>query len=283
MSIVIIGSGLMGTAFKRRLPKAHLLGRDVLDISLPDTFDRVFDVLSPSLIINCAAYTKVDQAESEPDLANHINGTAVGHLATYAAKHALPLVHFSTDYVFNGSKQTPYTEEDAPSPCNAYGHSKWLGENALQRYCSHFFLFRIQWIYGKNGNNFVEAIRKKALATGHVDVVNDQWGSPTWSEDLAEKIIEFLQLVPSDMQLSPPRPPFGLYHVAATGYTTWYDFAQEILTQTHSQATLSAISSSAMVRPAKRPLNGKLDCAKFAKHTALPRSWQEGLRGYLTT
>lgn len=268
----------MGTSFKTLCPDAVILGEQDLDITQPEKFPSIIDPIAPDMIINCAAYTNVDKAETEPDKTNLINGTAVGYLAAYAASREIILVHFSTDYVFDGQGTHPYVEDDTPAPINAYGHSKWLGEVALATHGKNTYLFRIQWIYGKNGGNFVEAIRKKATETGHLDVVNDQWGSPTWSLDLAQKIGNFLQL---SAEKTAQRPPYGIYHVAATGQTNWYEFAREILAQTGITASLSAISSQAMPRPAKRPTNGRLNCEKFAKYAPLPMPWQEGLRHYL--
>lgn len=278
MKLLIIGTGLMGTSFKTLYPEATILGEQDLDITQPERFPAVIDPIAPDMIINCAAYTHVDKAETEPDKTNLINGTAVGYLAAYAASRDIILVHFSTDYIFDGQGSHPYVEDDVPSPINAYGYSKWLGEVALAKHGKNTYMFRIQWIYGKNGGNFVEAIRKKATETGHLDVVNDQWGSPTWSLDLAQKIGYFLQLSATK---TTERPPFGIYHVAATGHTNWHDFAREILVQTGIGASLSAISSEAMPRPAKRPTNGRLNCAKFAQYAALPLPWQDGLRHYL--
>lgn len=280
MNCLIIGTGLMGTAFKTLYPEATVLGRNDLDITQSDKISRIVDPIAPDIILNCAAYTQVDLAEKEPEKANLINGAAVGYLARYAASRDIVLVHFSTDYVFDGTGEQPYTEDHIPAPINAYGHSKWLGEVALAEHGRNTYLFRIQWIYGKNGGNFVEAIRKKALETGHLDVVNDQWGSPTWSLNLAEKIGHFLQLSATK---NTPRPPYGTYHVAAQGHTNWHDFASEILAQTQITATLTAIASQATLRPAKRPLNGRLNCSKFAQYAALPLPWQEGLRDYLST
>ena len=279
MKFLIIGTGLMGTAFKTMYADATILGRQDIDITQPQRFPAIIDPIAPDMILNCAAYTQVDKAETEPDTANLINGTAVGYLAAYAASRNIVLVHFSTDYVFDGQGTRPYVEDDTPAPINAYGYSKWLGETALATHGKNTYMFRIQWIYGKNGGNFVEAIRKKATETGHLDVVNDQWGSPTWSLDLAQKIGQFLQLSTTK---TAQRPPFGIYHVSATGHTNWHDFAREILAQTGIPASISAIDSQAMPRPAKRPTNGRLNCTKFAQYAALPMPWQEGLAHYLS-
>jgi len=278
MKLLIIGTGLMGTAFKRVCPEATVLDQTQLDITQPSTFAEIVDPIAPDMIINCAAYTNVDKAETEVETINLINGTAVGYLAKYAAERHCILVHFSTDYVFSGEGNTPYLEDETPAPMNAYGHSKWLGEVALAKHGRNTYMFRIQWIYGQNGGNFVEAIKKKASETGHLDVVNDQWGSPTWSQDLAEKIAFFLRLTPGNTE---PRPPYGIYHVTAEGHTNWHDFAQEILAQTGIPATLTAIPSEAMPRPAKRPKNGRLNCQKFAKYAPLPLHWADALKTYL--
>jgi dTDP-4-dehydrorhamnose reductase len=279
MKVLIIGTGLMGTAFKTAYPAATIVTRSELDITDIQKITTVLDSVAPDIIINCAAYTAVDQAETDQETANLTNGTAVRYLAQYAAKKHCTLVHFSTDYVFDGSGEKPYLETDKPSPINAYGHSKWLGEIAASEH-EKTFIFRIQWIYGENGNNFVEAIKKKARLTGHLDVVNDQWGSPTWSQDLAEKIVIFLRLTPNNTM---PLPPYGIYHVAAQGHTNWHDFAQEILQQTGIAATLTAIPSGDMPRPAKRPQNGRLNCSKFAQHAPLPLAWTDALAHYLHT
>jgi dTDP-4-dehydrorhamnose reductase len=278
MKVLIIGTGLMGTAFKSAYPEAILCGRKDLDITQENAIAHVIDPIAPDIMINCAAYTNVDKAESEQSIANQINGTAVGYLAKYAAKNDITLIHFSTDYVFDGQGKEPYSENTTPSPINAYGYSKWLGEQALAKYGQSTYLFRIQWIYGKNGNNFIKAITKKATETGNLAVVNDQWGSPTWNQDLAEKILFFLRITPGSPK---EKPPYGIYHVASQGHTNWHDFAAEILSQTQIPSTLTAVTSDEMPRPAKRPPNGRLNCEKFARHAPLPLPWTTALSRYL--
>lgn len=222
--------------------------------------------------INCAAYTAVDKAESEGELADTINGIAVGNLASLCQKHAVRLIHFSTDYVFNGLGDRPYLETDICDPTNRYGVSKRAGELAYLENGVGGYLFRVQWLFGRHGMNFISRISELAKERGALSVVGDQWGSPTWTVEIARAVLAMIT----------HQPPEGLYHFASQGYTSWFDFAQYFLKLQTIACTLTSISTEAYPTPAKRPLNSRLNCRKFLDLGIFaPLSWEDSVKNYL--
>jgi dTDP-4-dehydrorhamnose reductase len=227
----------------------------------------------PDVIVNCAAYTKVDDAETNEHLATAINGSAVEFLADAANDVDALLVQLSTDFVFDGAKRTPYEVNDPPAPLSAYGRSKLVGEHAATGARQHVIL-RTAWLFGKHGPNFVEAIRNQVRkGTNPLRVVNDQRGRPTYTPHLADAIVRVARLAHEDGDAR------GIIHYADTPECTWFDFARAI---TAGRTTVNPVSSDAFPRPAKRPAYSVLSTERYERLTGVvPESWEEGLLEYL--
>ncbi len=262
MRIFIIGAlGMLGREFSRQLMQQNIpfigLDREHLDITSLSDIRYVLDPYEGDyVLINCAAYTAVDACEEAVTLANDINGTGPTLLAAYCEKRGWPLIHFSTDYVFNGQKEGAYAEDDCCDPINAYGHSKWLGERGIQSSMSSFFIFRIQWLYGDGPTHFLNSMASFAQEESIIRVVNDQWGSPTWTVSVVDSVLSLLK--------SSHREAYGIYHLCNQGYTNWFDYATEFFRlRPYSGIQLKPISSEGFLRPAKRPNNGRLDLDKW--------------------
>ena len=230
----------------------------------------------PDCLINAAAYNRVDDAEAEPAAAFAANAGGVENLARAAANAGAVLVHFSTDYVFDGAKRAPYIETDAPNPLSLYARSKRAGEEAVQRYCEKYFLLRTCGLYGaagsrSKGGNFVERMLRLAADGKPLRVVNDQVLTPTSTRDLAEKLLPLLRT-----------RRYGLYHMTNTGECSWYDFAQETFRLAGVPAELEPVSTAAFAARARRPPYSVLDNAAYrAAGFADFRPWQEALADYL--
>ena len=227
----------------------------------------------PDVIVNCAAYTKVDDAEANEQLATAINGSAVEFLADAANDVGALLVQLSTDFVFDGAKRTPYEVNDAPAPLSAYGRSKLVGEQAATM-ARKLVVLRTAWLFGVHGPNFVEAIRNQVRkGTNPLRVVNDQRGRPTYTPHLAVAIVRLAQRAHEDENAR------GIVHYADERECTWFDFARAIV---GDQATVMPVSSDAYVRPATRPAYSVLSTERYERITGVkPESWEEGLREYL--
>ncbi len=278
MRILVTGAkGLLGTNLLPVLErKGHeVLATDVeeLDITDPEQVRKVVSDFKPEGVINCAAYTQVDRAEEEKEKACLVNGVGVQNLAATCASHNAFLLHISTDYVFNGEKESPYTPSDLPQPINAYGWSKLMGEQYLQQSGAKYFLLRTSWLYGRGGPNFVDTILRLATQQKEIRVVVDQRGSPTWAANLASFIGQILS-----------SQKYGLYHVTdeTEGGISWYDFAREIVRLAGMSAEVIPVSSKEFIRPAARPKNSVLDLSstKEAFGLVFP-GWKESLRNYL--
>jgi dTDP-4-dehydrorhamnose reductase len=264
----------------RPLGELVAAGRSECDLSAPETIRRLTAGLRPQLIVHAAAYTAVNDAESHRELAFAVNATAPGVLADEARRHSAMLIHYSTDYVFDGAKQGPYTEADPPSPLNVYGASKLAGERAIAAAGGRHLILRTSWVYGPAGNNFLRTIRRLAGERDELRVVDDQVGAPTSSLQLAQAT---LRLVEQCAELRQPQFPSGLYHCTAAGSVSWCGFARAIVRAMESEGPvrlrhIEAIGSGEYPTPARRPLNSVLSNKKF-EHTFgfRPRSWQEGL------
>jgi dTDP-4-dehydrorhamnose reductase len=229
----------------------------------------------PDVIVNCAAYTKVDDAESNEHLATAINGSAVEFLADAANDADAVLVQLSTDFVFDGSKRTPYEVNDPPAPLSAYGRSKLVGEQAAAGAQKHVIL-RTAWLFGVHGPNFVKAIRNQVRkGTNPLRVVNDQRGRPTYTPHLADAIVRVARLAHEDADAR------GIIHYADGPECTWFEFAEAIV---GDQATVTPVSSDAFPRPAKRPAYSVLSTERYERLTGVPpESWEDGLREYLAS
>lgn len=268
--IVIIGQhGQVSQALQKTLAglgELIVLGRDKLDLSdqMAD-FDQIQD-LKPSLIINAAAYTAVDQAESDQKNALAINAIAPGMLADQAKELGIPLIHYSTDYVFDGSKTTPWTEQDKPAPLGVYGASKLAGEQAIEYVGGQYLILRTSWVYSTVGRNFLLTMQRLLQERDELNIVADQVGAPTWAGTIAHSTRQLIERW-RDGQAG----AWGTYHLTASGETSWFGFAQaigeQLIVQGKKCATLEAIPSSAYPTPAARPLNSRLDCS------LLQREW----------
>jgi len=244
---------------------------DKLDITNLKVVKDVVDKLAPELIINCAAYTNVDGAEKQEHEALMVNGLGVQNLCLLCQEHDIPLVHFSTDYVFDGTKASPYTIYDQTNPINAYGRSKLLGEKYILWLLSKFYLIRTSWLFGLQGKNFIETMLELGQKQKQVSVVNDQRGCPTWTRHLAEATIALMET-----------GHYGIYHVTNSEPTTWFDFTKEIFRLSGIETAMMPVTTEQYPRPAKRPANSVLD--HFPLKEVIGRdmpSWKEALKEYL--
>lgn len=242
-------------------------GREQLDLALPEQIRQQVRALRPELIINAAAYTAVDQAESEPESAFAINAVAPGVLAEEAAALGAPLIHYSTDYVYDGSKSAPYVESDPTNPLGVYGQSKLAGERAMQAVGGAQLILRTSWVYSLHGRNFLLTMQRLLQERDSLNVVADQIGAPTWAGSIASTTAQLIQRWREGQA-----GPWGLYHLSAQGETSWFGFASAIAEQLRAAGKnagqLQPIPSSAYPTPAQRPLNSRLDCSR------LQRDWQ---------
>ena len=285
--ILIIGRiGQVGWELRRTLaPLGRVVAVDFPDIDLTnvDSILKWTRETEPQVIVNAAAYTAVDKAESEFEKCNQINGIAPGILAEEAKKRSALLVHYSTDYVFDGTKNTPYTEEDAPNPLGAYGRSKLAGDEAVRAVGGRHLIFRLCWVYGARGQNFMLTMMRLAREREKLRVVQDQFGCPTWSRMIAETTGLALQRVVAAGELSAFQ---GLYNLAASGQTSWHGFAQSIIglmpDAEKKCRSIEPIPTSEYPLPAKRPAYSVLSCEKLRRTFGLQLpDWEESLKQVL--
>lgn len=269
MRILLTGvNGQVGWELQRTLaPLGEVIAADRSRLDLADTagIRRSVDAIAPDLIVNPAAYTAVDKAESEPELASAINAAAPGELALAAAARGIPLVHFSTDYVFDGKKTGAYTEADVPNPLGVYGATKLAGEQAIQRAGVSHLILRTSWVYGLRGRNFLLTMQRLARERDTLAVVDDQFGAPTWSRMIAEGTA---LVVTRWLDRADPAATSGVYHLSCGGRTSWHGFTAAILAHLangdEKLARLTAIPTAGYPTPAARPANSQLDCTRLA-------------------
>lgn len=290
MKILVLGKG--GQVGGEAAPRLAALG-DVTSCDRREaTFERPDEVAAlvrreqPDVIVNAAAYTAVDRAEAEPDLARLVNVDAVAAVANEAKQLGAMLVHYSTDYVFDGAKEGPYLETDRPSPLSVYGRTKLDGEQAIAASGCRHWIFRTSWVYAAHGHNFVRTMLRLARERDHLRVVDDQWGSPTPAALLAEVTAEFVRRLGG-----PTCPAEGIYNVVPRGETTWCRFARFILATAQAQGLavrcppdrVEAITTAAYPTPARRPANSRFSIAKVeaALGRRLPE-WQDGVAAVVT-
>ena len=249
------------------------LGRADVDLSDAAALVQAVQRVQPSLIVNAAAHTAVDRAETEPDIAFAINAIAPGVLAQQAAKLNALLVHYSTDYVFDGSQRTPYRESDPTHPLGVYGESKLAGEKAVQASGCRHLLLRTSWVYDSTGRNFLTTMLRLAKQHGKLRVVGDQHGSPTSAAMITEASLQLIRSM-----LNQPAMQGGLYHLTAQGQTTWHGFAQAIMRKAGLDIPIEAITTADYPTPAKRPAYSVLDSSKLQRefNYRLP-DWQQAL------
>lgn len=278
------GSGQLGGELRRALAPLGLVqspSRSELDLADAQSILAAVAAANPQLIVNAAAYTAVDRAESEPAVAMAVNGVAPGILAQEAARRGAGMLHYSTDHVFDGNKASPYLEDDATAPVNAYGASKLAGEAAIRAAGGAHIILRTAWLYGLRGENFMRAVLDQALSRGALDVVDDQYGSPTPARAVAEATAQLIAALCVDGRLALDRmqQAAGVFHMTAAGRASRHEFAKAILEQCGVRAEVRPVSSASLVGRALRPRNVVLDNDKLRTHfgIALPE-WQAGLR-----
>jgi dTDP-4-dehydrorhamnose reductase len=284
--ILITGAnGQVGFELRRALAplgEVKAVTRQHMDLASADSILAVLDGFRPSFIVNPAAYTAVDKAESEPDLAHAINVTAPGLMAEWAAAHDALLVHYSTDYVFDGSKPDPYREDDEANPQSVYGRSKWEGEEAIRQTMAHHLILRTSWVVGAHGNNFLKTILRLARERDQLNIVADQIGAPTTAALIADVTAQLI----TQCCIPTHHFDYGTYHLAASGETSWYDYARYVVALAEkkgmelklNQGALQPIPTSDYPLPAKRPANSRLDCGKLTRSFGLTLpDWQQGI------
>jgi dTDP-4-dehydrorhamnose reductase len=280
LKILLTGSaGQVGTALQRALaPLGDLraFDRQGLDLLDPQAVRNTLAALKPDIIVNAAAYTAVDRAEREEDAAFAVNARAVGELARVSKSLDALLVHFSTDYVFDGEKPSPYVETDPPNPLGVYGRSKLEGERAIAASGCRHLVFRTSWVYAPQGRNFVHAMLAAAKTKPELRVVDDQRGAPTSSEAIADAVLQILSNPGFE------RKPGGVFHLSAAGETTWHGFATAILKAKGLGTPVVAIRSGEYPTAARRPKNSLLDNSKVraAFGVAMP-DWRQSLAAVL--
>jgi dTDP-4-dehydrorhamnose reductase len=253
---------------------------NALNLLEPDSISALIRAERPDVIVNAAAYTAVDRAESEPDIAHAINGTAVGAMAREAAMAGSLLVHFSTDYVFSGAGCEPWIETSPTAPVNLYGESKLEGESAVRSAGCQHLIFRTSWVYAARGANFLRTMLRLASEREHLSVVNDQFGAPTGAELIADVTAHAIWKARRDPSLQ------GLYHLAASGETTWFDYARHLIARARDcgapilvkPEAIQPVPATAFPTPAKRPSNSRLATGRLRQSFALTLpDWRAGV------
>jgi len=269
MKVLITGAnGMLGQDVHPIFEKAGYevikKGHSALDITDEKAVNKAIQELKPDYIIHCAAYTNVDKAESDYENAYKINVEGTKNIAAAAEKCNATMVYISTDYVFDGTKNIPYLPDDAPNPINAYGKTKYLGEMEVQKHCKKYYIARTSWLYGIYGKNFVETMLVLAQKNSQLKVVNDQTGSPTWTVELANGVLNLIK-----------NKEFGIYHLSGKNSATWYDFAKEIFKIENINVNLTPCTTEEFPRDAKRPKYSYMD------NGGLLRDWKSALKDYL--
>ena len=289
MKILLTGKdGQVGFALHKKLAslgEVIATNRNMLDLTNPQAIRAFIDQAKPDIIINPAAYTKVDQAENEPELASQINAVAPQVLAEKALELNIPIIHFSTDYVFDGQKHELYLETDKVNPQSVYGQTKWQGEEAVSQYKKHIIL-RTSWVFSSHGQNFLKTILKLIQEKTSLNVVSDQIGTPTSSEALADVTYKIVETIFND----PYFKDFGTYHMTLDNETSWYRYACFITDEAKrlgletlmTSKDIKPISSDAYPTLAKRPMNSRLDTTKIKKTFMLELPhWEEEVKRIL--
>jgi len=278
MKILVTGSnGQLGKEL-RQLSQKHpdykfiFTDIDELDITNLVSIDRFFLDHKPGVVINCAGYTAVDKAETDSSFAFELNGSSVGHLAMNASKGEAIFIHISTDYIFDGTKSIPYTEEDVPNPQSVYAKSKYEGELETLKNASRGIILRTSWLYSEFQNNFVKTIINKGKERGHLNVVYDQVGTPTYARDLAETILKIIPGLKNHNGVD-------IYHYSNEGVVSWYDFAKAIVEYSGIKCEISPILTEQYPLPAVRPAYSVMNKAKFRQKFGIEIPyWRDSLR-----
>lgn len=271
MKVLVTGaSGQLGYDVVKRLEenKIQYLGidKDTVDITNENQVKKIINDYKPDTVIHCAAYTAVDKAEDEKEICHAINVLGTRYIAEACKKNNAKMVYISTDYVFDGEGEEPFKETDKPNPINYYGQTKYEGELEVQKMLEEFFIVRISWVFGINGNNFVKTMLKLAETRDEISVVADQVGSPTYTYDLARLLVEMINT-----------DKYGVYHATNEGYCSWYEFACEIFKQAGVDVKVNAIKTEDYPTRAKRPKNSRL---LKTPQTELG-NWEDALQRYI--
>ena len=282
MKILVTGAnGMLAKEVKEKFEKENeIIATDVAQLDITDE-KAVMDYVTntkPEYIINCAAYTAVDKAEENYELADRINGDGPANLAKAAKAAGAKLVHISTDYVFGGNLDISkdYKEDDAKAPVTAYGKTKLHGEEGITENTDEYYIFRTAWLYGIGGNNFVKTMTKLGSTREEISVVSDQHGSPTYAKDLTEIIYQAIE----------KKIPYGIYNATNEGYTTWYEFTKEILAEQGIECKVNPVTTDEYIEmmkitQAKRPFNSQMSKAKLETCGIKVPEWKDGLKRYL--
>ena len=263
--LVTGANGQVGHALMEAAPDEVLgLNRDALDITDPEAVRRALEANAPDAVINAAAYTAVDRAEAEPEAAFAVNRDGAANLADACAEVGIPLLHISTDYIFDGTKTAPYTEHDAPNPLGVYGQSKWEGEEAVRARLDQHIILRTAWVFGAHGANFVQTILRLARERETLRIVADQHGHPTPASAIAAALLHIARMAVAR------QAPWGTYHFAGRPPTTWYGFAEVIVAEAAAQEalavhTLEPITTADYPTSARRPANTLLDTTRITE------------------
>ena len=277
-------TGQIGTEVRRRFRARALLtpDRSEFDLSKPESLRNWLDRSAPELILNVGAFTAVDKAEDESELAFRVNAESVGVLAKYADEHSVPLIHLSTDYVFDGTSSLPYVETDTTHPTSTYGASKLAGELAARTAKQHLVL-RVSWVFAAHGSNFVRTMLRIGAERDVLRVVDDQRGGPTWAGDVAQSLLTLTERIENGESLSS-----GTWHYAGAPQLSWWEFANEVLARAVVHGILpraprvEAITTAEYPTRARRPANSCMDCSMAAKQLGLPTpDWRVGLEATL--
>ncbi len=268
------GKGLLGLEFIRQLKNAEVLSLDLPETDVCDLaalMERTV-LFRPDVILHCAAWTDVDGCEDDPAKAYHVNSIGTRNVCLAAKEVGASLVYFSTDYVFDGVKNSPYQEYDPPAPLSVYGQTKLAGERIAAELCPKRYVIRTSWLFGLFGRNFVDAILRQAEEGKTISVVADQIGSPTYAKDLVQAVLALLRLSYS---------AYGTYHFSNSGACSWYDLAVAVIKKAGRRGKVIPVTTEAMRRPAPRPAYSVLSHELLQSLGIVPRPWQEALIDYL--
>ena len=276
MKVLVTGvKGQLGYDVVKDLEKRghqHIgVDRDEMDLMDNEAIRTFIMNLKPEAIIHCAAYTAVDKAEEEVETCYQINAEAVKVISECAKELDVKLIYISTDYVFDGTKEGEYVETDLPNPINVYGASKLKGEQYVQTLLEKYYIVRISWVFGVNGNNFIKTMRRLGSERDELNIINDQVGSPTYTADLAPLLVDMMET-----------DKYGIYHATNEETCSWYEFANEIFKQSGIEVKTNPITTNQYPTAAKRPMNSRMSKAKLkANGFNLLPTWQEALAHYL--
>ena len=276
MKVLVTGvKGQLGYDVVNELEKRGLeaVGVDIqeMDITDADSVNRVIGEAAPDAVIHCAAYTAVDAAEDNVEICRKVNADGTQNIANMCKKLDIPMIYISTDYVFDGQGERPWEPDDERNPLNVYGQTKYEGELAVQNTLDKYFIVRIAWVFGVNGKNFIKTMLNLGKTRDHLTVVNDQFGSPTYTYDLAKLLVDMIQT-----------DKYGIYHATNEGICTWYEFACEIFRQVGLNVSVAPVTADQYPAKAKRPSNSRMSKDKLEENgfDRLP-TWQDALERYL--